>query len=391
MHRPESFADVYGHKKVLTYIQSRISRNQFPQFSILYGEEGIGKTSLAKICAVALTCESPGVRPCGTCPSCKQNIPKVIRENKDTNQIKTFRMSVEGGKNAVLEVLANLHTSFSENGRVLILDEAHGMSDAAQDALLNDTEYLPDNVYLILCTTAITGIKKQLLSRAVQISLSRLTNPEMHALLKDEVDRRNLTITAEEVTLRLIASWAENKPRTALKVLEAMGDTGTITYEDIKDFIGFTEVESVTPILKALGSQIIAGISLILEFSVTATAHSNLIDIITDALKLKVGLKPTRLSSDDLKLLREAIADTPQENIVAFLYEITKIREFSRTSLLAAFLKSTGELNKLETNNQDIFQQENQTIRSYIPDVPVMRKPPTLSQLAEQGMVMSDG
>ena len=104
-------------------------------------------------------------------------------------------MSINGGKDTAKEVEANLSLGLSGlDKKVIILDEAHDMSDAAQEAFLVSTEYLPKGVYLFMCTTDSLNLKATLKSRAFTLHLQHLTQAEMVSLLTSYVRDRNLRI-----------------------------------------------------------------------------------------------------------------------------------------------------------------------------------------------------
>lgn len=130
--KPTSFEDIVGHKNLVEFLKGHLKNGTLPQFLIFEGDEGLGKSSLAKILALELMGRDPMVSQ------------RVIQENKSTESVLLYNMSVNGGKDTAKEVEANLGLGLSGLERkVIILDEAHAMSDAAQDVFLVSTEYLP--------------------------------------------------------------------------------------------------------------------------------------------------------------------------------------------------------------------------------------------------------
>lgn len=73
-------------------------------------------------------------------------------------------------------------------------DECHAIVDAAQDVFLVETEFIPKNTYLIMMTTDLSRLKATLQSRAFTANLNQLTTSEMIKVLREETDRRNLTV-----------------------------------------------------------------------------------------------------------------------------------------------------------------------------------------------------
>lgn len=396
LYRPEKFEEIRGHSKLVPFIRERIQNNTFPDFIILEGEEGLGKTTLAKLIALALNCTDP-FKPCYECKNCKEITQKVIRENKDTNSVKTFKMSVEGGQTAAKEVIQEFNTSFLKEGqrKVIIMDEGHGMDKSAQDTLLVDTEYIPKDVFLILCTSEVLNLKKQLVSRAIPFHLNRLSPKELVSLLKVESSRRNLRVQDADAAFSLITSWSENKPRKALKVLEAMGQDSNISMDNIKDFIDFLDISKVIPILSSLSDDgsVIIGINSILELSVDQTTHISLIEILTEAVKFSQNQKSFKLSNEDNRLLKEAVRTVPTNRLVRFLYEVANMRDtFSRQGLLASYLKCHPSIESITKANPEILRDEMATKSMFSPtnDIPVDNKSlaPSLEALLSKGKVV---
>lgn len=355
LERPESFNEVYGQTAVVKFLKSRIEANSLPQFIIFNGEEGLGKTTLAKICAVHLSCPEK----CGTCERCANTIDLVIRKNKDTENVKSFKMSLDGGKDTVRELLAQYNTSFISSGcRVIIADEAQNMSKQAYDALLNDTEYPPEKVYLFLCTTDLGDIPKALRSRATILNLKRLARSEMVFLLSTYAGRHGLRIEMSDIAFDIIAAFAENKPRAALKVLEAMGENRSVSIAEIKEFIEFKEPTDLIPIIASFKDSMIDGINAILTLDIDDKTQYYLCDFLTECLKSRQGLPATRY---DFKLVREVIVKVDETTLLKFLYEVSNIVKFTSSTLLAAYLRSNSSFSKLLHYNDEVLNAEQAT------------------------------
>ena len=280
-----NFDSIIGNVNTVSFLKSHLNRGTTPNCIIFEGEEGLGKTSLAKLLAMGINC-SGDVKPCYNCPSCRSIMKNVIIDGKDTDSVKVFNMSVDSGKDAAKLVKSNLNTTMSDTGkRVIICDEAHAMSDAAQDVFLVDMEYLPKDVYLFFCTTDSQNLKKTLKSRSFTIPLHRPTANELIGLLARVATTRNLEIQGGKATLSLIANWAECKPRKAINLLEGFGENTKVSSAAIKEFTSYVDVEDILPILNALGGSLTTG----LAYAQEMTLNPSLIDIMSDILTLKLG------------------------------------------------------------------------------------------------------
>ena len=173
--RPKSFDDIKGHPMKVAYLVEQIANHSLPHFILFEGEEGLGKTSLAELVAISL------VHGLEDSPEKDAAIRQVIDNRKSTTNIKKYAMSEDGGKAVAKEVLAEFNTGLVSGNKVIICDECQGMSDAAQDVLLEatDTGCIPDNLYIIALTTEKSNLKATLLSRMVPIHLNRLKGEDM--------------------------------------------------------------------------------------------------------------------------------------------------------------------------------------------------------------------
>ncbi len=200
MKRIDSFDKLMGHDWLATYFQNQIRENTLKHFIIIEGQEGLGKTSLADLIALSLVYgldDSPE----------KQHAYNTVVCNKVSNEyIKKFELSVDGGKDAAKEVLAEMHNTFAlKRNKVIICDECHNLSDAAQDVFLSDTEYTSNNIYLIMLTTNVERLKPSLRSRALPIHMNPLKQSDMVKLLKIATNERRLNIQNQDVALAMLA------------------------------------------------------------------------------------------------------------------------------------------------------------------------------------------
>lgn len=340
--RPETFAEFSGHSHLVKHLLDRIQRGTLSQYILFYGEEGLGKTTLIKLLAMALSCRRAD-KPCGECDMCLDIQDRVIRRNLDTENVKTFKMSVEGSKDAIKDVLASMNTSFLDKGvpKVIILEECHGMEDAAQNALLSDLEYLPKDVYVFMATTDISRLSKSLLSRFVVRTLNRLSKSELISLLNREAARRGIKVQGGNSTMELIAEWAEFKPRTALNVLEAFGNSANVTIDDVKDHIGFIDIRDVITIISSLAEEgsITVGMYHINELMMGPSTHSSMITVLTEAVKIAHGAPSTKLTNEDFSALREAVRSVDVKLLVRLLYDVCAVSNLTKPYLLASYLR----------------------------------------------------
>lgn len=348
------FEDMVGNTNTVQFIKDHLNRGTLPTRLIFEGEEGLGKTSLAKLIAMGVNCTGE-TKPCYQCPSCRAIAKTVIEDGRDTDSVKVYNMSVDSGKDAAKEVKANLSAIMSSTGkRVVICDEAHAMSDAAQDVFLVDMEYLPKNTYLIFCTTDSKNLKKTLKSRSFTIRLKRPKKNELVSLLSEVAVRNNLTIQGGLATLSLIADWAECKPRKAINLLEGFGTDAKVSSATVKEFIDYVDVDDIIPILDALSGSLTAGLSYAQEVSL----NPSIIDLISDVLTIKVGGACYKFSADDLRKVKGYLNNISAETLIIFLRELTRFPTLTRSAFVSALLSAHPLGQKIDKYDPSVLQDE---------------------------------
>lgn len=357
LKRAERYEDLIGLEKLADFSRTRINRGKFPQITLYHGEEGTGKTSLMFINAMALTCLSH-VKPCYECENCKENLDLLVGKGQSSSTVQMLRMSVEGGKDAAQESIQHLNTNFIRgSAKVVIYEECHRMDDKAQDVLLSPIEFLPKGVYVMFGTTDILRINPALLSRMIPLPVDKPNRTNMVKILKRDAARRKIKTNSDAV-FEMIASWADDKPRAALQVLEAIGDEGSLDYETVRDFVSYLDVKSIIPIITNLNDSVLKGMNAILELPLTRKSQDQLAELLIEAIKIKRAGRANKISKEDVRLLNEALQTVDENRIVEFLYDVAGLKEFTRAGLISAFLKGHPSKEKLTVHNDDIRKQE---------------------------------
>src|SRR5256885_13373267 len=137
-YRPQRFADVIGQPHVTRTLQNALAQGRIAHGYIFSGHRGIGKTTIARIVAMALNCRSadkPVAEPCGTCDSCTE-----IRAGSAVDVIE-----IDAATNRGIDEIRELrdaarHRPARDRYKIYILDEAHQITDAAFNALLKTLE-----------------------------------------------------------------------------------------------------------------------------------------------------------------------------------------------------------------------------------------------------------
>src|SRR3982074_1933305 len=225
-YRPQKFSEVIGQDHVPRTLKTALERGRTAPGYIFSGHRGIGKTTVARILAMALNCRSaakPVPEPCGVCESCTE-----IRAANAVGGIDEIRELREGAR----------YLPARDRYKIYILDEAHQITDAAFNALLKTLEEPPSHVVFMLATTQPEDIPQTIRSRCKHFSFHAVKFEQILAQLRDLAGREN--IAADEDALALLAEAGGGSIRDALSILDqaiACCD-GRLTAETIRQLAG---------------------------------------------------------------------------------------------------------------------------------------------------------
>lgn len=242
--RPQSLADVKGHKVVTDKVRRWIKSDSIPSFILMYGCRGCGKTTVARILSKVANCDNPNENgPCGECPSCKQAAQGI---NPDILELDAAsRNKVEDVK-ALTEKLGYL--PFFKK-KVVILDEVHRLSATAFDSLLKTLEEPPENVIFIFCTTELQKIPDTIVSRARKLEFNSLPTPVISDRLAEICKQYEKPY--EEAALLAIAKASGGAMRDAINNLEDFFEIG-ITEENVLSELGLASEQVVLSMIEGM-------------------------------------------------------------------------------------------------------------------------------------------
>src|SRR6202045_3615815 len=235
-YRPQKFSEVIGQEHVTRTLQNAIEQGRTAHGYIFSGHRGIGKTTVARILAMALNCrssEKPVAEPGGVCESCTEiragNSVDVIEIDAATNRgIDEIRELREGTR----------YRPARDRFKIYILDEAHQITDAAFNALLKTLEEPPGHVVFMLATTQPEDIPQTIRSRCQHFSFRAVGFVEILGQLKDLAAREKME--ADEDALALIAEAGDGSMRDALSILDQAiaSSAGRLTAEQVRNLVG---------------------------------------------------------------------------------------------------------------------------------------------------------
>src|SRR4051794_11066972 len=249
-YRPQTFSDVIGQDHVTRTLRNAIEQNRIAHGYIFSGHRGIGKTTIARILAMALNCRNsdrPTPEPCGKCESCTEvragNSVDVIEIDAATNRgIDEIRELREAAR----------YRPARDRFKIYILDEAHQITDAAFNALLKTLEEPPDHIVFMLATTQPEDIPQTIRSRCQHFSFRAVKFDDIVGQLRDLVGREN--IEADEDALALLAEAGDGSMRDALSILDQAiaSSTGRLTADSVRNLVGAAPAHILEQVMQAV-------------------------------------------------------------------------------------------------------------------------------------------
>ena len=235
-YRPQRFSEVIGQEHVTRTLRNGIEQSRTAHGYIFSGHRGIGKTTVARILAMALNCRSadhPVTEPCGICESCTEiragNSVDVIEIDAATNRgIDEIRELREAAR----------YRPARDRFKIYILDEAHQITDAAFNALLKILEEPPGHVVFMLATTQPEDIPQTIRSRCQHFSFRAVRFEQILEQLKDLAGREK--ITADDDALALLAEAGDGSMRDALSIMDQAiaSSEGRLTSASVRQLVG---------------------------------------------------------------------------------------------------------------------------------------------------------
>lgn len=250
-YRPKTFADVAVQSHVSNTLRGAIARGKIAHGYLLSGPRGVGKTTLARVLAMALNCENKREdgEPCGTCISCQ----RIWSGSSSLDVVEIDAASNRGVDDArELRERAMYAPSGDDRYKVYIVDEAHMLTREAWNALLKILEEPPPRVVFVFATTEPQKIAQSaapVLSRLQRFDLKRIGLADITRRLSTVLKSENVQIP--EDALAMIARAADGSMRDALSLADqviAIGE-GPVTAERVRDALGLAPEDEFIDIL----------------------------------------------------------------------------------------------------------------------------------------------
>jgi DNA polymerase-3 subunit gamma/tau len=326
-YRPQKFADVIGQDHVVRTLKNALEQQRIAHGYIFSGHRGIGKTTIARILAMALNCQSsdhPVAEPCGVCDSC--------REIRDGSVGAMDVIEIDAATNrGIEEVRGIIATATAEPARdryrIFILDEAHQVTDAAFNALLKTLEEPPPWVVFMMATTQPEDIPQTIRSRCQHFSF--------HAVRFEEIVNhlRQISLTeslmVDEDALALLAEAGDGSMRDALSIMDqaisCCGDQ--LTADVVRGLVGNVSTEVLERVMNAVhensSDEVLQIVDKLMVEGQSATHFARqTVRFLRNALVAKVAGPESpilQISTDEKKRVSNVATQFGEEELTRFL------------------------------------------------------------------------
>ncbi len=247
-YRPQKFSEVIYQDVAVNALQNALKSGRIGHAYIFFGPRGVGKTTIARILAKRLNCDSPvDNEPCNQCNSCNE-ITKGI-----TNDVLEIDAASHRGIEYIRELRENV--KFAPMGgkyKIYIIDEVHMLTDVSFNALLKTLEEPPPHVVFVMATTEYHKIPKTILSRCQDFIFKKVPMAHLQAYIEKICKMENIEFDSEGVFW--IAKKGDGSVRDSLSFMEQV-----ITFSDsklygkiLRELIGYHGIDVHTKFLQSI-------------------------------------------------------------------------------------------------------------------------------------------
>jgi DNA polymerase-3 subunit gamma/tau len=323
--RPKQLHEIVGQRAVVDIISAMLTKyfsEQLPLPSgvLFCGSRGTGKTTMARILSRILNCSSrEGLLSCGVCSSCKQ-----IDAGNDVSVIE-----LDAASSGLIEDIRKIKeialTAHVGNYRIFVLDEVHGMSSPAFQALLKILEEPPTNTMFIMATTEPHKVPDTIISRVMVFEYRRISEATIAERIASIASMEHINITA--AAIKAIAAYVDGGMRDAVMALDQLRYVSdAITVDVFNEYYGVVGTSFYLDAVQALADgRIIEGLAFLSDAYARSSDVGQLVDgfatFFKDLLLVKYG------ATENFVELSEKFSETQLLSLINITWDIrAKVR-----------------------------------------------------------------
>jgi len=371
-YRPNKFSSVIGNDGTINVIQARLKNGTINNQSYMFGgPRGCGKTTLARITAMAMVCENlQDAEPCGECEQCKAVLDG---SSQHVTEVDAASYGTVENVRGMIDNASYYYTSKASN--IYILDEAQRLSAAAQDALLKAIE--DRKIHVMLCTTEPHKIKKPIRSRVEEYCIKKPSEVQLvNRIKKICIDEK---VPFDDVrTLVTIAKMSDMIPRSSIIAIDTLVNMGGVNKSNVDDLFNVSDYRMLDDALYKLSVFDKLAFDVIEKINQSPEwLKQNIITAISNDIRLKLGL------SSQYKYIYSKY-ESDLSSILDELVPLNKPNVYDIVALLIGWfvkMEKSGYVKTVATNVQVVQNAIPQREPSVVQEKP--QKSPPVSNATE--------